>query len=137
MQNLSMSLNSYKEKSVEELLELKDEMIKCLQDELVEVRLSTAESDALIRDLKATEEDLRKDNASLSCVQPSTIVADLQEELLVTKMREAEDAQEFARIKEQLGEMRRGIDECLNNDMRKVLYKQDIIDLLLGIVLEG
>jgi hypothetical protein len=43
-----------------ELLSQKEDFIKCLQEELVKVRLQEAENDALIRDLRARIQELEK-----------------------------------------------------------------------------
>jgi hypothetical protein len=43
-----------------ELLTQKEDLIKCLQEELVKVRLREAENDALIRDLRARIQELEE-----------------------------------------------------------------------------
>jgi hypothetical protein len=43
-----------------ELLSQKEELIECLQEELVKVRLREAENDALIRDLRARIQELEE-----------------------------------------------------------------------------
>jgi hypothetical protein len=43
-----------------ELLSQKEDLIKCLQEELVKVRLREAENDALIRDLRARIQELEE-----------------------------------------------------------------------------
>jgi len=43
-----------------ELLDQKEEMIQCLQEQLVKVRLRDAENDALIRDLRARIQELEE-----------------------------------------------------------------------------
>lgn len=42
------------------LLSQKEELIECLQDELVKVRLRDAENDAVIRDLRARIQELEE-----------------------------------------------------------------------------
>lgn len=44
----------------QELLSQKEDLIKCLQEELVKVRLREAENDALIRDLRARIQELEE-----------------------------------------------------------------------------
>lgn len=43
-----------------EKLSQREDMVRCLQDELVKVRLTVAESDALVRDLRSRIEDLEE-----------------------------------------------------------------------------
>lgn len=42
------------------MLQQKEEMIQCLQDELVKVRLRDAENDALIRELRSRIQELEE-----------------------------------------------------------------------------
>lgn len=44
----------------QELLSQKEDLIKCLQEELVKVRLREAENDALIRDLRSRIQELEE-----------------------------------------------------------------------------
>jgi len=44
----------------QEMLSQKEDLIKCLQEELVKVRLREAENDALIRDLRARIQELEE-----------------------------------------------------------------------------
>lgn len=102
--------------SLKEQLSQKEEIIECLQAELVKVRLREAENDALIRDLKARTQELEEVRNSRSrtsgqfvtmecantvvilfqdkkTLRESTVdnsVAHLQEELIAVKLREAE-----------------------------------------------
>uniref|UniRef100_A0A146KNV6 TBC1 domain family member CG11727 n=1 Tax=Lygus hesperus TaxID=30085 RepID=A0A146KNV6_LYGHE len=90
-QNHNSSQNSLEEISAKkEQLTMKEEMVKCLQEELFKVRLREAENDATIRDLRSKIQDLEEDKKTLreSTVDNST--AHMQEELLAVKMREAE-----------------------------------------------
>uniref|UniRef100_A0A1B6EEN8 Rab-GAP TBC domain-containing protein n=1 Tax=Clastoptera arizonana TaxID=38151 RepID=A0A1B6EEN8_9HEMI len=73
-----------------EQLSQKEEMLKCLQDELVKERLRQAENDALIRDLRARIQDLEEDKKTLRESTVDNSVAHLQEELIAVKLREAE-----------------------------------------------
>lgn len=51
----------------QELLSQKEDLIKCLQEELVKVRLREAENDALIRDLRARIQELEEVWSRLLC----------------------------------------------------------------------
>jgi hypothetical protein len=53
-----------------ELLSQKEDLIKCLQEELVKVRLREAENDALIRDLRARIQELEevRNKPPLCCI---------------------------------------------------------------------
>jgi chromosome segregation ATPase len=74
----------------QEALIQKDEMIQCLQEELVRVRLHEAENDATIRDLSTRIQELEQDKKTLRESKPDNSVAHLQEELIAVKLREAE-----------------------------------------------
>ncbi|XP_046387850.1 ecotropic viral integration site 5 ortholog isoform X2 [Ischnura elegans] len=88
--------HSTRQSSMEEALLLseqlrqKDEVAECLQQELVKVRLRQAESDALVRDLRARIQELEADKKTLRESTPDNSVAHLQEELIAVKLREAE-----------------------------------------------
>lgn len=58
--NSYQSQSSIDENSFKEQLAQKEEIIECLQAELVKVRLREAENDALIRDLRARIHDLEE-----------------------------------------------------------------------------
>lgn len=51
----------------QEMLSQKEDLIKCLQEELVKVRLREAENDALIRDLRARIQELEEVWSMLLC----------------------------------------------------------------------
>ncbi|XP_023290165.1 ecotropic viral integration site 5 ortholog, partial [Orussus abietinus] len=74
----------------QETLTQKEEMIQCLQEELVRVRLHEAENDATIRDLRTRVQELEQDKKTLRESTPDNSVAHLQEELIAVKLREAE-----------------------------------------------
>merc|ERR1719400_177200 len=73
-----------------EIIKQKQEMINCLQDELIKVRLREAENEDTIRSLrqKISEGELERKAAREDV--PSHDVASLQEELAASKLREAE-----------------------------------------------
>ncbi|KAL0280239.1 UNVERIFIED_CONTAM: hypothetical protein PYX00_001591 [Menopon gallinae] len=85
-QQSSMSEISIKKEQLTE----KEELIACLQDELVKVRLREAENNALIRDLRARIQELEEDKKTLRESTVDNSVAHLQEELIAVKLREAE-----------------------------------------------
>ncbi|XP_069171325.1 ecotropic viral integration site 5 ortholog isoform X6 [Procambarus clarkii] len=74
----------------EEELRQKEELVKCLQEELVQVRLKTAEAEATIRDLRARIQELEEEQKKLREATPEHSVAHLQEELIAVRLREAE-----------------------------------------------
>ncbi|KAG7154430.1 Ecotropic viral integration site 5 ortholog-like, partial [Homarus americanus] len=70
----------------EEELRQKEELVKCLQEELVQ----TAEAEATIRDLRARIQELEEEQKKLREATPEHSVAHLQEELIAVRLREAE-----------------------------------------------
>ncbi|KAJ3662664.1 hypothetical protein Zmor_007002 [Zophobas morio] len=86
-------------KSMNEELEIKDDMIKCLQEELVHVRLQAAEQWALIRELRQIKDELEKDKEMLTKTKPETI-SRLQEKLMEFKVVEAQFGLELDKIKQ-------------------------------------
>jgi len=74
----------------EEELHQKEELVKCLQEELVQVRLKTAESEAIIRDLRARVQELEEEQKKSREATPNHSIAHLQEELIAVRLREAE-----------------------------------------------
>ena len=74
----------------QEALSQKEEMIQCLQEELVKVRLYEAENEATIRELRSRIQELEEDKKTLRETTPDNSVAHLQEELIAVKLREAE-----------------------------------------------
>lgn len=74
----------------EEELVQKEELVKCLQEELVQVRLKTAEAEATIRDLRARIQELEEEQKKIREATPDHSVAHLQEELIAVRLREAE-----------------------------------------------
>ncbi|XP_043286416.1 ecotropic viral integration site 5 ortholog isoform X2 [Venturia canescens] len=90
-ENVSSKQSSIDEISLkQEALTQKEDMIQCLQEELVRVRLHEAENDATIRDLRARIQELEQDKKTLREYKPDNSVAHLQEELIAVKLREAE-----------------------------------------------
>ncbi|XP_052131622.1 ecotropic viral integration site 5 ortholog isoform X3 [Frankliniella occidentalis] len=73
-----------------EMLTQKEEMVECLQEQLVKVRLREAENEATIRDLRARMQELEEDKKTLRESTVDNSVAHLQEELIAVKLREAE-----------------------------------------------
>lgn len=80
-------------------------MIVCLQEELVKVRLSEAENDALIRDLRARIHELEEDKKTLRETTPDNSVAHLQEELIAVKLREAEANLSLKDLRQRVSEL--------------------------------
>lgn len=88
-----------------EELEIKNEMITCLQAELVHVRLQEAEKWALIKELKQIKQELEKDKEVLANSKPETI-ARLQENLIEAKLLERQHSLQFNMIRQQLEQMK-------------------------------
>merc|ERR1712223_358464 len=73
-----------------EMLRQKEEMINCLQDELIKVRLREAENEERIRNLGEKVSELEEEKKKLREAVPDNEIASLQEELAAAKLREAE-----------------------------------------------
>jgi len=73
-----------------EIIRQKEEMINCLQDELIKVRLREAENEESIRNLGEKVSELEEEKKKLREAIPDNNVASLQEELAAAKLREAE-----------------------------------------------
>jgi len=73
-----------------EIIRQKEEMINCLQDELIKVRLREAENEESIRNLGEKVSELEEEKKKLREAVPDNNVASLQEELAAAKLREAE-----------------------------------------------
>jgi len=73
-----------------EVVRQKEEMIHCLQDELIKERLREAENEERIRNLTQKVTDLEQETRRLREIVPENEVASLQEELAAAKLREAE-----------------------------------------------
>lgn len=73
-----------------EQLSEKEELISCLQDELVKVRLREAENNNNIRELQSRIQELEQEKKTLRESTVDNSVAHLQEELIAVKLREAE-----------------------------------------------
>ncbi|XP_012259144.2 ecotropic viral integration site 5 ortholog isoform X3 [Athalia rosae] len=105
-ENLTSKQSSLDEMSIkQEALSQKEEMVQCLQQELVKVRLHEAENDATIRDLKARIQELEEDKKTLRESRPDNSVAHLQEELIAVKLREAEANLSLKDLRQRVGEL--------------------------------
>nr|XP_022911612.1 ecotropic viral integration site 5 ortholog isoform X2 [Onthophagus taurus] len=89
----------------QEQLQQREEMIVCLQDQLVKVRLREAENDALIRDLRSRIHELEEDKKTLREITPDNSVAHLQEELIAVKLREAEANLSLKDLRQRVSEL--------------------------------
>lgn len=89
----------------EEDIVQRDDLIQCLQQELVKVRLSEAENEALIRELKAHINELEEDKKTLRELNVDNSVAHLQEELIAVKLREAEANLSLKDLRQRFGEL--------------------------------
>ncbi|XP_044734011.1 ecotropic viral integration site 5 ortholog isoform X2 [Chrysoperla carnea] len=103
--------NSSRQSSIDEMslkleqLKQRDEMVQCLQQELVKVRLRDAENDALVRDLRGRIQELEEDKKTLRETPPDNSVAHLQEELIAVKLREAEANLSLKDLRQRVGEL--------------------------------
>ncbi|XP_077301683.1 ecotropic viral integration site 5 [Arctopsyche grandis] len=89
----------------EEDIVQRDDLIQCLQQELVKVRLSEAENEALIRELKTHINELEEDKKTLRELNVDNSVAHLQEELIAVKLREAEANLSLKDLRQRFGEL--------------------------------
>lgn len=103
--------HSSRQSSIEEItlkqeqLQQREEMIECLQEELVKVRLREAENDALIRDLRSRIHELEEEKKTLRETTPDNSVAHLQEELIAVKLREAEANLSLKDLRQRVSEL--------------------------------
>jgi hypothetical protein len=88
-----------------ELLKQKEELIQCLQNELVEVRLQEAENAVIMSDLRSRIQDLEEDKKKLRESVVDNSVAHLQEELIAVKLREAEASLSLKDLRQRVGEL--------------------------------
>ncbi|KAF2900502.1 hypothetical protein ILUMI_05682 [Ignelater luminosus] len=89
----------------QEQLQQREEMIQCLQEELVKVRLREAENDALTRELRTRIHELEEDKKTLREITPDNSVAHLQEELIAVKLREAEANLSLKDLRQRVSEL--------------------------------
>lgn len=80
-------------------------MVTCLLEELVKVRQSLAESEDQIRTLKTKIEELEEDKKTLRESTPDNSVAHLQDELIASKLREAEASLSLKELKQRVQEL--------------------------------
>ncbi|XP_058803677.1 ecotropic viral integration site 5 ortholog isoform X3 [Phymastichus coffea] len=105
-ENVNSKQSSLDEISLkQEALSQKEEMIQCLQEELVRVRLHEAENDATIRDLRGRIQELEQDKKTLRESTPDNSVAHLQEELIAVKLREAEANLSLKDLRQRVSEL--------------------------------
>ncbi|KAH8330154.1 hypothetical protein KR074_005100 [Drosophila pseudoananassae] len=110
-ENVSVLCNNSRQSSIDELcmkeeaLKQRDEMVSCLLEELVKVRQGLAESEDQIRNLKAKVEELEEDKKTLRETTPDNSVAHLQDELIASKLREAEASLSLKDLKQRVQEL--------------------------------
>lgn len=103
--------NDFRQDSIDELclkkeaLKQRDEMVSCLIDELIKVRQDGAESEDVIRSLKAKVEELEEDKKTMRETTPDNSVAHLQDELIASKLREAEASLSLKELKQRVQEL--------------------------------
>jgi len=88
-----------------EIIKQKQEMIDCLQEELIKVRLREAENEDTIKNLRQklldNEEDRKREREDI----PENSVASLQEELAASKLREAESHLALKDLRSKVGDL--------------------------------
>jgi len=105
IEKLESTLENYDKESGADLLPQKEEMIKCLQSELIKIKLKEAENEDTIKLLsgricesemacKSQREDIPEDN-----------IASLQEELAASKLREAESNLALKDLRSKVGDL--------------------------------
>merc|ERR1719186_303499 len=88
-----------------EIIKQKEEMINCLQDELIKVRLREAENEETIKKLKEKISEGEQERRNLREDVPSHSVASLQEELAASKLRETEANLALKDLRSKVGEL--------------------------------
>lgn len=80
-------------------------MVSCLLEELVKVRQGAAESEDMIRNLREKIQELEEDKKRLREVTTDNSVAHLQDELIASKLREAEASLSLKELKQRVMEL--------------------------------
>lgn len=80
-------------------------MVSCLLEELVKVRQSVAEGEDTIRSLRTKIEELEEEKKTLRETTPDNSVAHLQDELIASKLREAEASLSLKDLKQRVQEL--------------------------------
>jgi len=88
-----------------EIMKQKEEMITCLQEELIKVRLREAENEETVKKLKEKITELEEDGRRFREKVPEDTVATLQEELAASKLREAEANLALKDLRTKVGEL--------------------------------
>lgn len=89
----------------EAALKERGEMVSCLLEELVKVRQGVAEGEDTIRSLRTKIEELEEDKKTLRETTPDNSVAHLQDELIASKLREAEASLSLKDLKQRVQEL--------------------------------
>ncbi|CAG7836729.1 unnamed protein product [Allacma fusca] len=88
-----------------EMIKQKEELIQCLQNELVEVRLQEAENAVIMSDLRSRIQELEEDKKKLRESVVDNSVAHLQEELIAVKLREAEASLSLKDLRQKVADL--------------------------------
>lgn len=89
----------------EQALKQRDEVVSCLLEELVKVRQNLAEEVDTVRTLKTKTQDLEEDKKRLREITTDNSVAHLQDELIASKLREAEANLSLKDLKQRVQEL--------------------------------
>lgn len=122
----------------EEALKQRDEIVSCLLEELVKVRQNLAESEDVIRNLKTKIEELEEDKKTLRETTPDNSVAHLQDELIASKLREAEASLSLKDLKQRVQELNTQWQRHLQVCAEKILVFLFAVSILnFGVVAEN
>ena len=128
--------NSKKQNSMEEvslkseLLKQNEELLQCLQNELVEVRLREAENEVVMSDLRNQIQELEIEKKKLrECVVDNS-VAHLQEELIAVKLREAEASLSLKELRQKVVAMNEQYQKHLQVSSAKMSSHENILHFL-------
>ncbi|XP_065576137.1 ecotropic viral integration site 5 ortholog-like [Artemia franciscana] len=88
-----------------ELMKQKEELVQCLQEQLIGGRLRQAEMEAVIRELKSQLQDAEEEKKALRERRPEESIALLQEELAAVKLREAEATCALKELRPRIAEL--------------------------------
>lgn len=80
-------------------------MVSCLLEELVKVRQTLAYNDDAIKNLKTKVQELEEDKKRLRETSTDNSIAHLQDELIASKLREAEASLSLKDLKQRVQEL--------------------------------
>ena len=102
-----------------------EDLVNCLQAELVKVRLREAENEETIKDLYEKVDELENEKKSLRETKPDDSVARLQEQLMAAKLSEAESNLSLKDLRERVRNLSEGWQRHLNEHHQECLLAPD------------